>query len=143
MPETAQGTQWMPTIDQIIADAIHTNEPYKSLETGVVAYTGQNMGTSSLNLAHRGPYMPLAPERDPTALFNRLFSNGAPPGMSTGVPTDISNKLRRSLLDAVLRDANRRKISLGSAAAKRIDAHMHSGRSLHQRIPSTPTAAVS
>ncbi len=93
MPETAQGTQWMPTIDQIIADAIHTNEPYKSLETGVVAYTGQNMGTSSLNLAHRGPYMPLAPERDPTALFNRLFSNGAPPGMSTGVPTDISNKL--------------------------------------------------
>src|SRR5450432_222378 len=140
LPETAQGTQWMPTIDQVIADAIHTNEPYKSLETGVLKYTGQNMGTASLNLAHRGPNMPLTPARDPAALFNNLFSKGVPPttgGGMTPAPTDISNKLRRSVLDAVLNDATRLKMGLGSADAKRIDAHIDSGRALEQRIPTT------
>lgn len=43
-PETTQGTQWMPTIDQLIANAIHRTEPYKSLETGILKYTGLNMG---------------------------------------------------------------------------------------------------
>ena len=38
LPETSQGTQWKPTIDQLVADAIHTNEPYKSLETGILKY---------------------------------------------------------------------------------------------------------
>jgi hypothetical protein len=140
--ETAQGTQWMPTIDQIIADAIHTKEPFKSLETGIVKYTGQNMGTASLNLAHRGPNMPLAPQRDPGMLFNNLFSMGAPPTTPSGaVPSDISNKLRRSVLDAVLSDANRLKASLGTNDSKRVDAHMESIRSLEMRIPTTAGGA--
>ena len=144
LPETAQGTQWMPTIDQVIADAIHANEPYKSLETGILEYTGQNMGTASLNLAHRGPYMPLAPQRDPGTLFNNLFSNGAPPTTSPGaVPMDISNKLRRSVLDAVLSDAKRLQMSLGSADSNRIDAHMDSIRSLEMRIPTTTSSTTS
>jgi hypothetical protein len=144
LPETAQGTQWQPTIDQIIADAIHTTEPYKSLETGVLKYTGQNMGTASLNLAHRGPNMPLTPARDPATLFNNLFSKGVPPTMGGGMtpaPTDISNKLRRSVLDAVLADATRLQMGLGSADAKRIDAHMESVRALEQRIPTTAGGA--
>ncbi|HEX3849807.1 MAG TPA: DUF1552 domain-containing protein [Polyangiaceae bacterium] len=129
--ETADATQYEPTIDQVIADAIHTNEPYKSLETGVLPYTGQNMGTVSENLAHRGPYNFLPPERDPTALFNRLFGTSMP---SMAVPTDIANKLRGSVLDAVLADANRLKMSLGAADSKRIDSHMDGIRSLEQRI---------
>jgi hypothetical protein len=63
--ETANATQYVPTIDQIIADAIHTNEPFKSIETGVLPYRGINMGTVSANLAHRGPHNFLPPERDP------------------------------------------------------------------------------
>jgi hypothetical protein len=140
LPETAQGTQWQPTLDQVIADAVHTNEPYKSIETGVLKYTGLNMGTASLNLAHRGPNMPLAPQRDPATLFNNLFGKGLPPTMGGGMtpaPTDISNKLRRSVLDAVLADATRLKTGLGSADAKRIDAHMDSVRALEMRIPTT------
>ena len=78
LPETSRGTQWQPTIDQLVANAIHTNEPYKSLETGILKYTGINMGTASLNLAHLGPNMPLPPERDPVKLFNTLFGMGTP-----------------------------------------------------------------
>ena len=89
------------------------------------------MGTASLNLAHLGPNMPLAPERDPVKLFNTLFGMGTP----MGLPIEISNQLRRSVLDAVLADAKRLQSSLGSADSKRIDAHMDSVRSLEMRIP--------
>jgi hypothetical protein len=131
LPETTRGTQWQPTIDQLIATAIHGDEPYKSLETGILKYVGLNMGTASLNLAHIGPNMPLPPERDPVKLFNNLFGMGTP----MGLPTDISNQLRRSVLDAVLSDAKRLQMSVGSADSKRIDAHMESVRALEMRIP--------
>jgi len=137
LPETAQGTQWQPTIDQLIATDIHASEPYKSLETGVLKYTGLNMGTAGLNLAHTGPNQPLAPERDPAKLFNRLFSTTAPPSTGTGMPIDVSNKLRRSVLDAVLADAKRLQATVGAADSKRIDAHMDAIRSLETRIPTT------
>src|SRR5204862_7269770 len=119
-----------------------TNEPYKSLETGVLKYTGMNLGTASLAIAHRGPNMPLAPQRDPATLFNNLFK-GVPTmgGGMTSAPTDISNKLRRSVLDAVLSDATRLKTGLGSVDAKRIDAHMESVRALEMRIPTTAGGA--
>jgi hypothetical protein len=131
LPETSRGTQWQPTIDQLVAKAIHTNEPYKSLETGILKYVGINMGTASLNLAHIGPNMPLPPERDPAKFFNTLFGMGTP----MGLPIEISNQLRRSVLDAVLNDAKRLQMSVGSADAKRIDAHMESVRALEMRIP--------
>jgi hypothetical protein len=131
LPETSRGTQWQPTIDQLVAKAIYNGEPYKSLETGILKYVGQNMGTASLNLAHIGPNQPLPPERDPAKLFNTLFGMGTP----VGLPIEISNQLRRSVLDAVLNDAKRLQMSVGSADSKRIDAHMESVRSLEMRIP--------
>jgi hypothetical protein len=133
--ETAAATQYQPTIDQIIADAIHTKEPFKSLETGVLPYRGINMGTVGDNLAHRGPNNFLPPERDPAKLFDKLFAN-QPPG-SGGAPSDISNALERSVLDAVLEDAKRMKAIVGTADAQRLEQHMESIRALEQRIPAT------
>ncbi len=145
LPETSQGTQWLPTIDQLVADAIATDEPYKSLETGILKYTGISMGTASLNLAHTGPNQPLAPERDPAALFDKLFSTGAPSGgMENGTPIALSGELRRSALDAVLEDANRMRqgLGLGAADAQRIEAHMENIRALEARIPDTAGGAI-
>jgi hypothetical protein len=141
LPETANGTQWLPTIDQLVSQAISNGEPYKSLETGILKYTGLNMGTASLNLAHTGPNQPLPPERDPAALFDKLFSTGAPITMTDGTPMDVSGDLRRSVLDAVLADAKRLQMSVGSEDAKRIDAHMESVRTLEARIPTTAGGA--
>jgi len=50
---------------------------------------------------------------------------------------DLSNKLRRSVLDAVLADANRLKKTVGASDAQRVDAHMESIRALERRIPLT------
>jgi hypothetical protein len=147
--ETTSATQYQPTIDQTIADALHKNERFKSLETGMIPFTGDiAMGTPGSNLAHRGPNNFLPPERDVTKLFNKLFGDGTTPTVpggsggsggtgSTGVPSDISFKTRRSVLDAVLADANRLKMSLGAADAQRIDAHMEGIRDIERRFPDT------
>jgi hypothetical protein len=137
--ETATSTQYMPTVDQVMAPILHTTEPFKSLETGVLTYTGQNMGTVSTNLAHTGPFMPLPPERDPTAHFNRLFGMGVPSTGPGTTPTDIPNKLRKSVLDAVLADANRLKMNLGVSDSQRLDSHMAGIRALEQRIAGMST----
>jgi hypothetical protein len=131
--ETANATQYQPTIDQLIADAIYTNEPLKSLETGVLPYKGLAMGTVKDNLAHRGPNAFLPPERDPTKLFNMLLGTGEPG--EPGEPADISNALRRSALDAVLEDAKRVKMTVGTTDARRLDAHMESIREIELRLP--------
>jgi hypothetical protein len=142
--EKSSSTQYQPTIDQIIADAVHTNQPVKSLETGVLPFRGIDMGTVSANLAHRGPNNFRPPERDPSKLFNTLFkadgqggAGGAGGGGGAGgmMPTDISNTLRRSVLDAVLDDAKRLQMTVGAADARRVEEHMASVRELELSIP--------
>ena len=110
LPETSRGTQWQPTIDQLVANAIHKDEPYKSLETGILKYTGINMGTASLNLAHLGRTCRRAGTRSCEA-FQHLVRHGH----ANGVADPISDELRRSVLDAVLADAKRLQIEPGSA----------------------------
>jgi len=151
--ETGQQTQYVPTLDQVVADAIHKTEPFKSFETGMIPFTIDSdqvaMGTVGGNLAHRGPNDFLPPKREPKDIFDALMkvnptmatggggSAGSSSGgsASTGVPSDISFRTRRSVLDAVLDDCNRLKMSLGAADQKRIDSHMDGIRSLELRIP--------
>ncbi|MEP7050884.1 MAG: DUF1552 domain-containing protein [Pseudomonadota bacterium] len=139
--ETSQATQFLPTVDQTIADVIHTNEPFRSFETGMIPFTGYvNMGTVGGNLAHRGPNNFLPPNREPKDIFDALFGATLPSmpaggGGFGGMPSDISFRTRRSVLDAVLQEANHLKMTLGAVDAKRVDAHMAGIRELEQRIP--------
>jgi hypothetical protein len=152
--ETLAATQYQPTVDQTIADAIHTNEPFKSFETGMIPFTGDiAMGTVGSNLAHRGPNDFRPPNREPKAIFDALFGANLPStpagaGGTTSGPSDISFRTRRSVLDAVLQEANSLKMRLGAADGKRVEAHMQAIRELEQSIPtvsgtggSTGTAA--
>jgi hypothetical protein len=149
--ETTSATQYMPTIDQVIADALQKQAtdagvkppPFKSLETGMIPFTGDvAMGTVGSNLAHRGPNDFLPPKRDPKVIFDTLFgasdpmqpTGGGGTG-SMGVPSDISFKTRRSVLDAVMEDAKRLKMTLGADDARRIDSHMDGIRALEATIP--------
>jgi len=156
--ETAQQTQYLPTIDQLVADAVHQKEPFKSFETGMIPFTldsdGIGMGTVGNNLAHRGPNDFLPPKREPKDIFDALMkvaptmpsggggtgstsagSGSVGGGSSTLSPSDISFKTRRGVLDAVLDDCKRLRMSLGAADQKRIDSHMDGIRSLELRIP--------
>ena len=138
--ETPQSTQYQPTVDQTIADALHTNEPFRSFETGVLPFTGEiSMGTVGDNVAHRGPNDFLPPKRDPKLIFDALFAadktrSSAGAGGSTGVPSDISFKQRKSALDAVMQDCKRLQNIVGKADSRRLDAHMDGIRSLELTI---------
>lgn len=135
--ETPQSTQYQPTVDQTIADALHANEPFKSLETGMLPFAGDiAMGTVGNNLAHRGPNDFLPPSREPKAIFDALFG-ALPSTPAAGVPSDVSFRTRQSVLDAVLEEANGLKTSLGAVDAKRVDAHMEAVRELELHIAAT------
>jgi hypothetical protein len=146
--ETSQATQYVPTVDQTIADAIHTNEPFRSFETGMLPFAGDvSMGTVGDNLAHRGPNDFLPPKREPKAIFDALFGMGLPTtpgeGGASGVPSDISFKMRQSALDAVLEEAKRLKTRVGAGDAQRVDAHMEAIRELEQRLATLSSGGTS
>jgi hypothetical protein len=152
--ETAQQTQWIPTLDQVIADALEDEAiaagikppPFKSFETGMIPFTGDYaMGTVGSNIAHRGPNNVLPPKRSAKEIFDALFSadlptpptgsGGSGGSGSTGVPSDISFKLRCSALDAVSEDLKRLKMTLGAEDALRVESHVEGIRALEGRLP--------
>jgi len=148
--EKSDSTQYVKTLDQVVADALYKNEPFKSFETGMLPFALDadkiGMGTTGGNLAHRGPNDFLPPKREPKEIFDALLKvipGGGPPtgaggssgSGSTGVPSDISFRTRRSVLDAVLDDCNRLKMTLGAEDSRRIDSHMDGIRALEMRIP--------
>lgn len=134
--EQSTATQYVPTIDQLVADHIGGDTPFQSIETGVMEFRGIDMGTTSKNLAHRGPRNFLPPERDPKALFDRLFGGGVPDDAPGGPSLIFTSELRRSALDAVLEDAKRIRMKVGAGDAIRIDEHMESIRAIEARIDS-------
>jgi hypothetical protein len=146
--ETANQTQWQRTIDQLVADDIYPAEynGVRSLETGMIPFTGDfAMGTVGSNLAHRGANDFLAPKRTPKDVFDELFKEDGPTapvggsgsGGSASVPSDISFKTRRSVLDAVYKDAEKLKLTLGADDSRRIDSHMEGIRALEKSLPDT------
>ncbi len=152
--ETANSSQYQPTIDQTIADALQKQAmdagikppPFKSFETGMIPFTGDvAMGTVGSNLAHRGKNDFLPPKRDPKVIFDTLFGDfeaplpggtgGTGAGGGSGVPSDITFRTRRSVLDAVLADATRLQKTVGAADAQRIESHLEGIRALEMRLP--------
>ncbi|MDX2053976.1 MAG: DUF1552 domain-containing protein [Polyangiaceae bacterium] len=131
--ERHTSTQSIPTIDQIVADDLEKRSPstFRSLETGALAYRGMNMGTVSTALAHRGPYDVLPPERDPVALYDRLFSGLGSPASA------IVLQMHKSSLDAVRDDLERLKMQVGAVDAARVDRHMEGIREIESRLVAT------
>jgi Protein of unknown function (DUF1552) len=132
--ETSAATQYVPTIDQLIADKIGVGLPFASIETGVMDYRGLDMGTTSKNLSHRGRQDFKAPERDPKAMFDRLFKDGVPD--SVGPSVAFSKEVRRSTLDAVIEDAKRLQSVVGANDKARLERHLESVRAIEKRIDS-------
>lgn len=119
------GTVTGPSLDQIIAKAVGGATRFASLETGV------QRATSGISWA--GPNQNNPPETSPRALFNRLFVDGfrAPGDMSQ---PDPKVGLRKSVLDAVTKQAGRLRTRLGGADQKRLDQHLDGIRGLEVRL---------
>ncbi len=111
-----------PTVDQLIAAEIGDQTRFSSLIFGA---------KPGLGLSFNGPESRNPPQSSPLALFSRVFG-----GFTPGEPGQVDPKirLRRSVLDAVLGEANRLKSRLGAIDNQRIDQHMTGIRELERNL---------
>ncbi len=114
-----------PSLDQVIAQAIGGDTPFRSLEIGAQP---DCRGMSFNGSDSRNP-----PVSDPLALYERLFgATFREPGQ--GGVVDPRLGLRRSALDAVMADISALQARVGVEDKVRLDQHFTSVRELELRI---------
>jgi hypothetical protein len=121
--------------DQLAAMRLGDRTRLPSLELGIERFRGVGTCDSGYacvyqhTLAWRSPTSPVPTEVDPKLVFERLFSD------SLGNPDrEKRNRLRASVLDAVLDDAKRLDERLGGGDRQKLDQYLTCVRELEQRI---------
>lgn len=116
-----------PSVDQIAADAMDGQAPFRSLELGITKFRGTDEGSTFQHLSHNGPNNFNASEYSPRRVYERLF----------GVPADPQlNLVRASVLDAVGQQVTGLSRRLGAADKQRLEQHLDSIRTLETRLGS-------
>ena len=114
-----------PSLDQLIAAEIGKTTRFKSLEFG--AEPGGGLSFNGIN--SRNP-----PERDPHALFQRLFGEGfRAPGDGPSMP-DPTLALRRSVLDVMTTDIRRLQALVSGTDRGRLEHHFEGIRAMELRL---------
>jgi hypothetical protein len=119
------------SFDQIAADIVGDDTFYRSLQVGVSKRHLINQGPTLQTMSHRGADQPLMAERDPKALYDKLFNSFIP-------SDDPHAGLRASALDVVLMDAQRLRKKVSHADQGRLDAHLESVFELQKQIMAIP-----
>ncbi len=122
------------SLDQVIANKIGKNTLFPSLEYGLDRITTGvdiNVGFTRLygsSISWQSPQKPMSKEIDPKLAFDRLFKSFVP---GANVKDD---PWKKSILDAVLDDANSLKRNLGRSDQDKLSEYLESIRSVEKRI---------
>lgn len=129
-------TYRLPSIDQVIATAwdAQASVPFRSLELGISTRVNRNEGTTLNFFSHNGPDNANAPEREPRAVFDRLFTTGFVPRDAEPTGPDPRWALRKSVLDVVRQGAKDLEGRIGRADKLRVEQHLESIRSIENKI---------
>jgi len=125
-----------PTLDAIVRDEWRGRAALRDAVQIAVTQASPYHGNTSWNEGGRAYNVP---ETSPSALFDLLFSGfagGAPPGADpreTGL-LRLRTALGRSMLDAVMGDANRLRAKVGASDRVRLDDHLEAVRALERRL---------
>ena len=126
------------SVDQIAANKIGDQTRLPSLELSCDG--GQRAGSCDsgyscayqFNLSWKSETMPVNPEVDPRAAFERLFGNGdSARSKEASAKRALYNK---SVLDFVLDDAKRLDAGLGATDRRKLDEYLTAVREIEQRI---------
>lgn len=139
------------TADQVIAQsaAYATATPKQSLQVGlstVYSYCDGKDCSVSRSISWKSATEPMYKDVDPGTVFDEIVGAA---GKGSGSSTDdaaaaAERKLYgKSVLDAVLENANRTRAQLGSADQQKLDQFLSSVRSVESSVTSTSTAVVS
>ena len=126
------------SVDQIAARHLGQDTRLPSLELG--CDKGRQAGSCDsgyscayqFNLAWKTPTLPLPPEVDPRAVFERLFSTG--PAGGSDMASAERQARRRSVLDFAAEDARRLKRQVSSGDGLKLDQYLDSVREIERRI---------
>jgi hypothetical protein len=117
------------SMDQLIAQAVGTKTRLPSLELAIDANRGgkdcDSHPCTYMNLSWKNAELPLPRERDPSAVFDRLFNVGMDPHR---------DRLRRSILDFVGAEIGQLSRNVSVADAGRLDEYFTGVREIEQRI---------
>lgn len=138
------------SVDQVAAARLGDHTRLPSLELAIERFRGVGNCDSGYScvyehtLSWRNPTSPLPTEVDPRLVFDRLFST-----RPNDPDREKRNRLRTSVLDAVLEDARGLETKLGGTDRQKLDQYLSCVRELEQRIartemlpPSTPPAGT-
>lgn len=126
------------SVDQIAANKIGNQTRLPSLELSCDG--GQRAGSCDsgyscayqFNLSWKSETMPVNPEVDPRAAFERLFGNGdSARSKEAAAKRSLYNK---SVLDFVFDDAKRLGNNLGATDRRKLDEYLTAVREIEQRI---------
>ncbi len=114
-----------PSVDQVVANTIGIDTPYKSLEFGVQT-GGANVWT---RMSYADANQPLPPEDNPQAMFDRLFADldVDPAGI------DRLKAERRSVIDLVKGDLVSLESRYGGSDRVKVEAHLDAIRAIETR----------
>ena len=126
------------SVDQVAAARLGDHTRLPSLELAIERFRGVGNCDSGYScvyehtLSWRAPASPLPTEVDPRLVFERLFST------RPNDPDRVKrNRLRTSVLDAVLEDARGLEAKLGGTDRQKLDQYFSCVRELEQRIGRT------
>ncbi len=129
-----------PSIDRIAAEKWKGLTPFDSLELGVQeGYANKEAGNAGHFTSTNGPDSYNRPQTSPHAVFRRLF--GAGPDPSAQLAQNVATA-RKSILDAVLDDAQKLQPRLGVGDRARLELHMDAIRSLERRLTEPPAGGA-
>lgn len=133
----------LPSIDQLIANKIGADTPFKSIEVGISSARPTAKSPLYFHVSWRDGNAPNPADMDPRSVFMRLFGPGskgaaaasqpgAPPAPGGGDAALVA--VRKSVLDAVREDARALAGRLGAEDRQRLDKHLEGIRSLEKRL---------
>jgi hypothetical protein len=133
------------TIDQTVAKQIGQETPFPSLEVATEDFTGYVGGCAPgyscayMNtISWSTPTLPLPMEINPRVVFERLFGR---PG--TAAQRETRRRTARSVLDAVVADAQELRRALGVTDRSRLEEYLDSVREIERRIQRAESSGAS
>ncbi len=120
------------SFDQLAARKIGADTRFQSLQLRI-GRANVRQGILYDYTSWSGPTSPIEPERDPVALYDRLFTGFQPANGGTPV-VDQTLALRRSVLDTVTEDLNALRANVGAQDQARLDEHFSHLRAIERRL---------
>ena len=118
-----------PTLDQVIADHVQGDAPYRNFALSATGSTDIGQG----NISFREDGQVESVTRNPRQLFDTLFGGGMTGGGDSGA-AEAARARRASVLDLVKADAQRLNGRLGAADRARIDQYLEGVFEVEQQV---------